>query len=393
VSNKPPFDGVRVLDLCTTIAGPWAAGILADQGADVIKVEEPTRGDGLRHSGTTKDGISCVFHMANRGKRSIALDLKRPEGVETLKHLIKTADVFMHNTRPGVMERLGLGYDAVRAVRADIIYASISGFGERGPMAQRPAYDPVIQCYAGMAWLQGEERGKPELLRNLVCDKVTALMAAQAISAALYARKDGRGGQHVRLSMLAAAAAFTWLEMSVHEAFLDPDARFGPSPADACHLYRFADGWANVVPNSDQAFLSMCGAFGVQVDDPRLHTFIGRVQNPELMARVMAAWEMQTVQVPLKDGIARLEALDIPCAPVLTLTELANHPHVEETGIFMETDYPGLGRVREVRPPAEFSQTPSRVRDRAPALGHDTDSLLRELGLDVAALRAAKVVR
>jgi crotonobetainyl-CoA:carnitine CoA-transferase CaiB-like acyl-CoA transferase len=393
VSHKPPFDGVRVLDLSTTIAGPWAAGILADQGADVIKVEEPMRGDGLRNSGTSKNGISCVFHMANRGKRSIALDLKQPEGMETLKRLAKTADVFLHNTRPGVMERLGLGYDAVRAVRDDIIYVSISGFGEQGPLAQRPAYDPVIQCYAGMAWLQGEERSKPELLRNLVCDKVTALMAAQAISAALYARKDGRGGQHVHLSMLAAAAAFNWVDMSVHEAFLDPDVRFGPSPADACHLYRFADGWANVVPNSDQSFLSMCRAFGVEVDDPRLHTFMGRVENPELMAQVIAAWEMETIKVPLKDGLARLEALDIPCAPVLTLTELANHPHVMETKMFMETEYPYQGRVREVRPPAQFSGTPAQVGGPAPALGHDTDSLLAELGVDVAALRAAKVVR
>ncbi len=393
MNQQPAFHGVRILDLCTTIAGPWAAGILADQGADVIKVEEPTRGDGLRLSGTSMNGISCVFHMANRGKRSIALDLKRPEGIETLKQLIKTADVFLHNARPGVMERLGLGYAAVRAVREDIIYVSISGFGEQGPLAAKPAYDPVIQCYAGIAWLQGEERSKPELLRNLVCDKVTALMAAQAISAALYARKDGRGGQEVRLSMLAAAAAFTWLEMSVHEAFLDPGARFGPSPADACHLYRFADGWANVVPNSDQAFLDMCRAFGVEIEDARLETFMGRMQNPELLAQVIAAWETETVKVPLAEGIARLQALDVPCAPVLTLTDLANHPQARESDLFLETDYPRLGRVREVRPPAQFSATPARVSGPAPALGQDTESVLREIGIDVAALRAAKVVR
>jgi crotonobetainyl-CoA:carnitine CoA-transferase CaiB-like acyl-CoA transferase len=193
--------------------------------------------------------------------------------------------------------------------------------------------------------------------------------------------------------MLAAATAFTWLEMSVREAFLDPDARFGPSPADACHLYRFADGWANVVPNSDQGFLSMCRAFGVEVDDPRLHTFMGRAQNPELLAQVMAAWEVETVKVPLSEGIARLEALDIPCAPVLTLAELANHPHAREVELFMETDYPNLGRVREARPPAHFSRTPTRVRGEAPALGRDTDSLLKELGVDIQVLRATKVVR
>lgn len=392
MTNKPPLDGVRILDLSTVIAGPWAAGILADQGADVIKVEEPSRGDGLRFSGTSMSGISCVFHMTNRGKRSIALDLKRPEGLEVMRRLIETADVFLHNTRPGVMDRLGLGYDAVRALRRDIIYVSISGFGEKGQLAQSPAYDPITQCYTGMAWLQGEHQGKPELIRNLVCDKVTALMAAQAISTALYARKDGRGGQHLQLSMLAAAAAFSWLDMSVREAFLDPGARFGASPADACHLHRFADGWATVVPASDKAFFSMCRAFGVEVDDQRLHNYMGRRNNPELTAQVMRAWETQIVKVPVKEGIARLTALDVPCAPVLTLTELANHPHVVENELFVETDYPHQGRVREVRPPVRFSGTPARISGAAPTLGQDTDAILAELGLDVAALRSAKVV-
>jgi crotonobetainyl-CoA:carnitine CoA-transferase CaiB-like acyl-CoA transferase len=192
--------------------------------------------------------------------------------------------------------------------------------------------------------------------------------------------------------MLAAAAAFSWLEMSVREAFLDPDARFGASPADACHLHRFADGWATVVTASDKAFLSMCRAFGVEVGDPRLHTYMGRRNNPELAAQVMRAWEAQIVKVPVKEGIARLSALDVPCAPVLTLTELANHPHVVENEVFVETDYPHQGRVREVRPPVRFSGTPARIGGAAPTLGQDTDAILTELGMDVAALRTAKVV-
>jgi crotonobetainyl-CoA:carnitine CoA-transferase CaiB-like acyl-CoA transferase len=393
MTAKPPFHGVRIIDLSTTIAGPLAATILADQGADVIKVEEPTLGDRLRYQGSSKNGISNVFHMANRGKRSIALDLKKPEGIAVLKQLAATADVFMHNTRPGVMERLGVGYEQIRAVKEDIVYVAISGFGDEGPLAQAAAYDPVIQSFTGFASLQAGN-GDASLVRNLVCDKITALNAAQAISAALYARKNGQGGQLVRLSMIGAAAHFLWVEMAKTQALLDQDVKVAPTPAETCRLYRFADGWGNVTPASDGAFVNMCRAFEVkEIEDERLHTFVGRMSHPDLTAGAMAAWERAAAKMPLKEAMARLEAADVPCAPVMSMDEFAAHPHVVETGIFAETQHPLAGRIREARPPAKFSKTPARIGGPTPALGQDTESVLAEIGADAAKLRAAKVVK
>ena len=394
MASRGPLDGVRVLDLSAMIAGPWSAGILADQGADVIKIEEPTRGDAMRYTGSRKNDIGCPFFMANRGKRSVALDLRKPEGKEALKRLAATADVLLHSNRPGVMERLGLGYDELRAVRENIIYVSISGFGETGSLAMKGAYDPIIQSFTGIAAQQGQGSDQPALLRTIVCDKVTALMAAQAISSALYARSQGRGGQHVQVSLLAASAAFAWLELTRDEAFLGPGFEIVANPVEGYRLYRFADGWASVAAAGDRPFLDMLRAFGVEdVDDPRLQTFADRMKHHDVTAHAMEAWQQKIAAVPLKEGIARLEALDIPCAPVNSLAELAAHPGVAEAGIFQETDYPGFGRVREVKPPARFSDTPAGIAGPAPSLGEHTASVLAEVGIDVSALRSSGATR
>jgi crotonobetainyl-CoA:carnitine CoA-transferase CaiB-like acyl-CoA transferase len=246
-----------------------------------------------------------------------------------------------------------------------------------------------------MAWRQGGQGGgKPNLINNLIVDKITSLTAAQAISAALYARKDGRGGQHVKLSLMAAAAIFSWLDQSSTESFLDPDVKIAPSPADFSRLYQFSDGWATILPNSDAAFLRMCRAFGVtEVEDPALQTFLQRRNDLEGGARVTASLEAKLAQVPISEGMARLAAIDVPCAPVMTLTEMATHPHSAANELFADNQYPLFGRVREARPAAQFSGTPARIGGPAPTLGQDTDSLLAELGMDAAALRAAKAVR
>ena len=394
MAGNGPLDGVRILDLSTMIAGPWSAGILADQGADVIKIEEPTRGDVMRYTGSRKNDIGCPFYMANRGKRSVALDLRKREGVEALKKLVVTADVILHSNRPGVMERLGLGYDDLRAVRDDIIYVSISGFGQTGSLSAKGAYDPIIQAFTGIAAQQGQDSGQPALLRTIVCDKVTALMVAQAVSAALYARAQGRGGQQVHVSLLAASAAFAWLELTRDEAFLGPEFEILPTPVEGYRLYRFADGWAAVAPGGDRPFLDMLRAFGVDdVDDPRLQTFADRMKHPDATARVLGVWQEKISAIPLKEGIARLEALDVPCAPVNSLAELAAHPGVVEAGIFQETDYPGFGRVREVKPPARFSHTSTQPPGPAPSLGQHTESVLGEIGVDVSSLRSAGATR
>jgi crotonobetainyl-CoA:carnitine CoA-transferase CaiB-like acyl-CoA transferase len=225
------------------------------------------------------------------------------------------------------------------------------------------------------------------LLRTIISDKVTALTAAQAISSALYARKNGRGGQQVHVSMLAATAAFSWVDMCRDEAFLDPDVDILPLPTESYRLYRFADGWATVAPAADGVFVSMLRAFGVEdTDDPRIQTLANRMKYPEVAARAMELWQAKIANIPLKEGIARLEAIDVPCAPSLTLAELAMHPHVVETGVFIETEYPGLGLVRETRPAAHFSGTPEQIGGAAPSRGQHTASVLSAAGIDIAAL-------
>src|SRR6201995_2282462 len=206
-----PLQGYRVIDLTSMVSGPSATMLLADQGADVIKVENPQGGDHTRTAANRRGGFSASFLNNNRNKRSVVLDLKSPSGTDALKRLIATADVFVQNFRTGVIDRMGFGEAEVRSLRPDIIYVSISGFGEKGPYAQKPVYDPLIQALSGLASIQGgSDQARPRLVRTIVPDKLTGVVAAQAISAALLARERTGQGQHVRLSMLDAVVAFLW---------------------------------------------------------------------------------------------------------------------------------------------------------------------------------------
>ena len=206
-----PLHGFRVVDLTSMISGPLATMILADQGADVIKVENPDGGDHTRAANNRRGGFSAGFLNNNRNKRSVALDLRDPKAKQALLRLVATADVFVQNFRPGVADRMGFGEDALRAVKNDLIYVSISGFGETGPYAAKPVYDPLIQGVSGLASIQaGHDKERPRLVRTIVPDKMTAITASQAITAALLSRERTGLGQHVRLSMLDAVVAFLW---------------------------------------------------------------------------------------------------------------------------------------------------------------------------------------
>src|SRR5947207_9277717 len=206
-----PLDGFRIVDLTSNVAGPLGTMILGDQGADVIKVEPPAGGDSTRSGANRRGGLTAGFLNNNRNKRSIVLDLKQPSALEVLKRLAAGADAFVQNYRPGVADRLGVGETAIRAVAPTIVYVSVSGFGENGPYAHAPAYDPVIQGFSGLATVQaGSDRARPRLLRTILPDKLTAITSSQAITAALLARQRTGQGQHVRLSMLEAVVAFLW---------------------------------------------------------------------------------------------------------------------------------------------------------------------------------------
>jgi crotonobetainyl-CoA:carnitine CoA-transferase CaiB-like acyl-CoA transferase len=219
-----PLDGVRVLDLTGMISGPMATMILADQGADVIKIEPPA-GDLMRRYGVMRRGMSSSFLSNNHGKRSLCVDIKAPEGLAAVLKLAATADVLVQNFRPGAIERMGLGEDAVRAVRPDIVYVSISGFGERGPYVDQRVYDPVIQALSGLAEIQSDRQtGQPRMVRTVIPDKTTAVTAAQAVTAALFARERTGKGQHVRLAMLDTMIAYLWPEASSSLSFVGDES-------------------------------------------------------------------------------------------------------------------------------------------------------------------------
>jgi crotonobetainyl-CoA:carnitine CoA-transferase CaiB-like acyl-CoA transferase len=379
-----PLAGVRVLDLSIAATGPYAATLLADQGAEVIKVERPGFGDIGRYVGVSVGGVSALFHSCNRGKRSVAADPHTDEGRAIVLELARTADVFVQNFRPGVMERLGVGYDAVRAVNPDIVYASLSGFGAVGPYAHKGAYDTVIQAYGGFAANQGEPDGEPKFLKQTAADKVTALYASQAITAALFARANGRGGQHVELAMLDAVVSFLWVDAAGNEVLLDADGTLNSSFVSTFRPFRFTDGWGIATPTADKDFLGMCRAFGIQSDDPRLQTIAMRGQNREFVAEVMDAVYAVASTLTTEDAIARLEAETVPCGVVESPADIVADQHAIAVGMFEDHEHPASGRVRQPRHPAQFARTPAHLAGRAPLLGEHTDEVLTELGYDAA---------
>ena len=253
-----PLHGYRVVDLTSNVAGPLATMILGDQGADVIKVEAPDGGDATRAGATGGPGLRPSFLNNNRNKRSIVLDLKTAGGREALLRLAAGADVFVQNFRPGVAERLGVGEEPVRAVSPKIVYVSISGFGEKGPYAEKPAYDPVIQGFSGLATVQaGSDEARPRLLRTILPDKLTAITASQAITAALLARERTGEGQHVRLSMLEAVLAFLWASDMSGQTFVgdEPARQEAASAFDL--IYETADGYMTVAALTDRQWAGL----------------------------------------------------------------------------------------------------------------------------------------
>lgn len=390
-----PLTGIRVLDLSIAATGPYAATLLADQGAQVTKVERPGFGDIARYVGVMVGGTSALFHSCNRGKRSVAIDPHTPDGRDLVLALAQTHDVVVQNFRPGVVERLGIGYDDVRALNPDVVYASLSGFGPVGPYAHKGAYDTVIQAYGGFAANQGDDEHGPQFLKQTAADKVTALYAAQAITAALLARERGHGGQHVELAMLDAVASFLWVDAAGNEVCMDADGSLPSSFVSTFRPLRFTDGWGIVTPTADKDFLGMCRAFGIDDSDPRIQTIMERARHREFVAEVMDAVYAVAATLSTAEAMAALEAETVPCGVVLSPADLVDDPHAVAVGMFETHEHPASGRIRQPRHPAQFAGTPARLAGRAPSLGEHTDEVLRELGVDadrIAALRDGGVI-
>lgn len=385
--NGGPLTGVRVLELCTQISGPMATQMMADQGATVIKVESPPAGDGLRHLGPVRNGMAAGFHMLNRGKRSIVIDLKTPAGKEVLHKLIAESDVLVQNFRPKVMRRLGLDYDEIKETYPDLIYVSISGFGENGPLADRPSFDHIMQCYAGFVATQvGPNKDcEPVLIRNVLIDKVTAMNAAQAITAALFARSRGAGGQEIKLSMLGVAIAFLWPDAAGPHHLIGDDVELRPSLADKARLFPFKNGLATF-NGSDVSFEGLCRDLNAPTGkDPRLKTAAGRAKHKELMAQVEREWAEATAQMDVDEGLAMIESHGAPCAKVRNLEDLIDDEQVAANGYLRVFEHPLAGQIREPRPAAEFSAMQPHQPTPAPTLGQQTEEILAELGFDASA--------
>jgi crotonobetainyl-CoA:carnitine CoA-transferase CaiB-like acyl-CoA transferase len=372
-----PLEGIKVIDLTTVISGPVCTMLLADQGADVIKVEPPT-GDIARR--TAGDGeFTAMFVSSNRGKRSIALDLKQPAALETMRRLIAGADVLVQNFRPGTMERLGLDEPAMRALNRGLVYVSISGVGETGPYVKKRVYDPVIQSLSGLADVQAEQdTGRPRMIRTIVADKTTAVHAAQAVCAALVARARTGEGQHIRLSMLDTMIAFLWPEAMTQYTVVGRENAPQPPPRPDL-IFRTLDGYITVGSLSDSEWRGLCEVINQPewIDDPRFRTPAARSLN--------AAERLTLVGDILANGLSqdwlnRLDAADVPCAPVLRRGEVMDNVQVINNALIELMDQPSMGTVRQPRPAARVDRTPARIGGPAPRIGQHTDAILAEAG-------------
>ena len=391
-----PLAGIRIVDLTTMISGPFATMLLGDQGADVIKIERVDGGDQMRRFGRRSGTLTAPFVNNNRSKRSVAVDLKRPEGIEVVKRLLSGADVFVQNFRPGVVARLGLGEEVARGLNPRLVYVSISGFGDKGPLAHKPAYDPIFQGGAsGLASVQGaSDTARPRMVRAMLPDKIAALNAAQAISTVLYAREKTGQGQHIKLSMLDAVLSFLWSgEMDGH-TFLDNQVE-GPeefSPFDL--IFETRDGYICVATVTSAQWVGFANATGNSqwLQDPRFATSEAReayrTERLELMQEVLRTR-------PTGEWIDRLEEADLPCSSIHTRREVVHHPHLAASESLVQYRHPDAGDVRQARDPARFDRTPTSFTSMPPMLGQHTGEVLSESGYserEIAALRSAKVI-
>jgi len=393
-----PLAGVRVLDLTSVVSGPLATMFLADQGADVIKIE-PLGGDITRHSRQSVSAsgeFSALFISTNRGKRSLSLDLKRPESGMIMRKLAARADVLVQNFRPGTMERLGLGEPTLRTSNPRLIYVSISGVGESGPYAGKRVYDPIIQGLSGLADIQSDPKTRrPRMIRTIVADKTTAIFAAQAVTAALFARERTGEGQHVRLAMLDTMIAYLWPEAMTQYTVVGREGSTADPVTRPDLIFETTDGYITVGTISDSEWRGFCAA-SERPDlavDPRFNTPGGRAANATERILLMAEIIKQR---PTAEWLQRLDTNDVPSAPVLRRGEVIANEQVLARELIAAFDHPDIGLVRQPKPAARFDRTPAEIQGPAPRIGEHSAIILAELGLEageIERLVAEKIVR
>ena len=382
-----PLDGIKVLDLTSMVSGPVSTMMLADQGAEVIKIE-PYHGEQVRPMAAPYNGVNPIFYSCNRGKKSVALDLKTDAGKEVLMKLADKADVFIQNFRPGAIDRMGFSEEVLRARNEKLVYVSISGFGEKGPYAQSRVYDPVIQALSGATDIQADRvSGRPQMFRIIIADKVTALTAAQAVSSALFARERTGRGQHVRLSMLDAMLAFFWPEGMAGLVYGEKEFDVKKLQGTMDLIYKTKDRYITAGAVSDSEWAGMCRALNREdlLDDERFNTSAARVSNAEMRKKITGEEIEKWYSAEL---LERLQEEHVPSAPLLDRMELMEHEQIIANEAIERIVHNGFGEVRQARPAAQFEATPSGIQGPAPQLGEHGTEVLAEIGYDQGEIEA-----
>jgi crotonobetainyl-CoA:carnitine CoA-transferase CaiB-like acyl-CoA transferase len=376
------LEGIRVLDLSRVIAGPYCAAMLADLGADVVKVERPGRGDDMRYLGTSKDGMSLGFATINRNKRAIAVDLQHPEGLKIIVELARRADVVLENFVPGVAERLGLGYASLSASNPAVVYASVSGFGQDGPYARRPGYNTIAMGMSGLMALTGQPGDPPTRPGGSISDVAASYIAFGAVCAALVQRLRTGRGEHLDVSLLASSVALLPDPSAHYFATGVAPRRVGNrnpnvTPAEA---FEAADGFINVVILNPDQYEKFCRALGDEalMSEPRFATNEARIaHHPDFKARVEAALAKR----PVAEWVERMLAAGIAAGPIYEFDQVFEDAQVRHMGMVRELEQPGLGTIRMLGFPFAVAGARPAVRRPAPRLGQHTREVLGELGM------------
>lgn len=390
IEARGPLRGIRVVDLTSVVFGPYATQILGDWGADVIKVEGPKMnekgegGDTMRYAGASPaEGLGPIYMNLNRNKRSIMLDLSKPDERATMLELLATADVFVSNVRRGGLERLGLSYDDVWAIRPDIIYAHATGYDSDGPDAGRAAYDDLIQARCGLTDLLGRvgSHERPQYLPSLIADKVSGLFLGQAITAALFHRERSGEGQFVEVPMLETMTSFTLVEHFFNQTYIPPTGSWGYPRVLSEHRqpFRTRDGYIAMIPYSTEQWESIFAFFGrpgTIVDDPRYKSFAGRTVH---INELYHSLSLLSAGKSTDEWVALLQELDVPHVRISRLEDLMHDPQLEAVELFQHRRHPLAGDYIAMRSPVKFSETPASIYRDPPLLGEQSEEIRAEL--------------
>ena len=379
ITSSKPLNGVKVIELSNMITCSLAAMTMASQGAEVIKVEPPIIGDKMRPLGTQKNGVSGFFHNCNRGKRSLAIDLKSEAGAEALKKLASKSDVLMHNYRPNVMDKLGLGSEVLRKINSKLIYIAVSGFGTKGPMANLPAFDHVIQGFAGFTDLQSSDENSFDFIKTFICDKVTAYTVCQAATAALLARTNTNEGQHIDISMLHACLSFMWPDGMMHRTLKDED-RIDMSPgSEYFQTINYTDGGVALAALTDEHYevvLPMLG-YPELVGKSIFSSIPSRMTN---MKEVLKTYANPRKDIGVNKALEILTAADIPCSPCIKRDEIETVEQIKAIGALETYVTNAMGKLTVTTPPILFEGKSTSHAEPSPLLGEHSSDILKEIG-------------